>query len=41
VPVVILTHVVKERAMNAAISRIEALPAVRAPVNRIRVEPLA
>jgi len=41
VPVVILTHVVKERAMNAALSRIGALPAVRAPVNRIRVEPLA
>ena len=41
VPVVILTHVVKERAMNAAISRIEALPAVCAPLNRIRVEPLA
>ncbi len=40
VPVVILTHVVKERAMNAAISRIEALSAVRAHVNRIRVEPL-
>ncbi len=41
VPVVILTQVVKERAMNAAISRIESLSAVRAPVNRIRVEPLA
>ena len=41
VPVVILTHVVKERAMNAAIARIEALPAVSRPVNRIRVEPLA
>ncbi len=41
VPVVILTHVVKERAMNAAIVRIEALPAVSTPVNRIRVEPLA
>ena len=41
VPVVILTQVVKERAMNAAIARIEALSAVRAPVNRIRVEPLA
>lgn len=41
VPVVILTHVVKERAMNAALSRIGALSAVRAPVNRIRVEPLA
>lgn len=41
VPVVILTHVVKERAMNAAIVRIEALPAVRAPINRIRVESLA
>ena len=41
VPVVILTHVVKERAMNAAIARIEALPAIRTPVNRIRVESLA
>jgi homoserine dehydrogenase len=39
--VVILTHVVKERAMNAAIARIEALPAIRTPVNRIRVESLA
>jgi len=41
VPVVILTHVVKEQAMNAAIARIEALPAIRTPVNRIRVESLA
>jgi homoserine dehydrogenase len=41
VPVVILTHVVAERAMNAAIACIEALPAIRTPVNRIRVESLA
>ncbi len=41
VPVVILTHRVQEKAMNAAIARIEALPSIRAPLNRIRVETLA
>ena len=41
VPVVILTHRVKERAMNGAIARIEALPAIKAAVVRIRMEPFA
>ncbi len=41
VPVVILTHRVQEKAMNAAIARIQALSSIRAPLNRIRVETLA
>ena len=41
VPVVILTHCVKERAMDGAIARIEALPAIKAAVVRIRMEPFA
>ncbi len=41
VPVVILTHKVQEKAMNAATARIEALGSIRAPLNRIRVENLA
>jgi len=41
VPVVILTHKVQEKAMNAATARIEALSSIRAPLNRIRVENLA
>lgn len=41
VPVVILTHRVTERAMNDAIARIEQLPAIKATVVRIRVEPFA
>jgi homoserine dehydrogenase len=41
VPVVILTHRVKERAMNDAIARIEALAAIQGAVVRIRMEPFA
>ena len=41
VPVVILTHRVPERAMNEALARIQALPTIRAPINRLRVETLA
>jgi homoserine dehydrogenase len=40
VDVVILTHVVSERNINAAIKRIEALPTIPAPVVRIRLEEL-
>jgi homoserine dehydrogenase len=39
--VVILTHRVKEGAMNEAIARIEQLSAIKASVVRIRVEPFA
>ena len=41
VPLVIMTHDVKERNMNAAIASIEALPDVAGTVQRIRVENLA
>ncbi|MGD9600314.1 MAG: homoserine dehydrogenase [Gammaproteobacteria bacterium] len=41
VPVVILTHRVRERAMNEAITRIGELTAIKAPVVRIRMEPFA
>jgi len=40
VDVVILTHVVPERSINAAIRRIEALPTIPSPVVRIRLEDL-
>ena len=40
VPVIILTHRVKEKHMNAAIARIEKLDAIQGPVARIRVEHL-
>ncbi|MDD2892728.1 MAG: homoserine dehydrogenase [Halothiobacillaceae bacterium] len=40
IPVIILTHRVKEGRMNAAITRIEALDAIKCPVARIRVESL-
>jgi homoserine dehydrogenase len=40
VPVIILTHRVRERNMNAAIERIEALATIKAPVTRIRLEHL-
>ncbi|MEO9656281.1 homoserine dehydrogenase [Marinomonas sp.] len=40
VPLVVMTHDVKEKAMNEAISAIEALPEVSGPVQRIRVESL-
>ncbi len=38
--VVMLTHVAKERAINAAIERIEALPSIQGRVVRLRVETL-
>lgn len=38
VPVILLTHPVKERAVNEAMRRIEALDSITAPVMRIRVE---
>jgi homoserine dehydrogenase len=41
VPLVVMTHDVKERSMNAAIAEIEALPDVAGTVQRIRVETLA
>ncbi|MEW5839225.1 MAG: homoserine dehydrogenase [Pseudomonadota bacterium] len=41
IPVIILTHRVKEGRMNAAIARIEALDAIKCPVARIRVESLS
>jgi len=40
VDVVILTHVVEEKNVNAAIRRIEALPTIPSPVVRIRLEEL-
>jgi homoserine dehydrogenase len=40
VDVVILTHVAKERDVNAAIAAIEALPTIPVPVVRIRLEEL-
>jgi homoserine dehydrogenase len=40
VPLVMLTHRVRERQMNEAIARIEALDSIRAGVTRIRVEQL-
>lgn len=41
VTLVMLTHRVVERQMNAAIARIEALDAVQGPVTRIRLESLS
>jgi homoserine dehydrogenase len=38
--VVILTHVVREKNINEAIARIQALPTIPAPVVRIRLEEL-
>ncbi|GAB4361539.1 MAG: homoserine dehydrogenase [Gammaproteobacteria bacterium] len=38
VPVILLTHRVRERAVNEAMRRIEALESITAPVQRIRVE---
>jgi len=40
VPVIILTHRVREGEMDSAIASIEALDSIIAPVNRIRVETL-
>lgn len=39
-PLILLTHKVKEQKMNAALEAIEALDTVKAPVARIRVEHL-
>ena len=38
VPIVILTHKVRESVMNKAIAELEALPEVVSPIKRIRVE---
>lgn len=40
VPVILLTHRVLEEKMDTAIARIEALPAIRQPVMRMRMESL-
>ncbi len=40
VPVILLTHRMREKQMIAAIKRIEALSSIRAPVTRIRLEHL-
>jgi homoserine dehydrogenase len=40
VPIILLTPRVQERRMNEAIAAIEALHSIRAPVTRIRLEPL-
>lgn len=39
-PIIMLTHKVRERELDDAIARIEALPTIGAPVKRIRVETL-
>ena len=41
VPVIILTKLVVEREMNAAITELQALTEIVAPVTRIRMETLA
>ncbi len=40
IPIILLTHPVLEQRMNEAIAAIEALDSIRAPVMRIRLEPL-
>ena len=40
VPVIMLTHRMRERQLNAALERIEALPTIHGAVTRIRVEHL-
>lgn len=40
IPIILLTHQVRESAMNTAIAMIEALPSIKSPVSRIRVEHL-
>ncbi|WP_460035864.1 homoserine dehydrogenase [Methylothermus subterraneus] len=40
VPLILLTHRVKESAMDAAVAKIERLPSVKAPLHRIRLETL-
>jgi len=39
-PVIMLTHKVREQELNAAIGKIEALPTISGPVKRIRMETL-
>jgi len=41
VPIILLTHVVLEQKMNAAIKQLQALSSITAPVSRIRVESLS
>ena len=41
VPIILLTHRVREQRMNEAIAAIEALDSLRAPVTRIRLEHLS
>ena len=41
VSIVMLTHVIREKQMNQAIAKMEALDAIRVPVTRIRVEHLS
>jgi homoserine dehydrogenase len=41
VPLVMLTHSVRERQMNEAIAQIEALECIQGRVTRIRVEQLS
>jgi homoserine dehydrogenase len=40
IPIILLTHPVREQRMNEAIAAIEALDSISAPVMRIRIEPL-
>lgn len=40
VPIIFLTHRIRERAMNTAIERIETLQSIKGPVTRIRLETL-
>jgi homoserine dehydrogenase len=40
VPIIFLTHRVRERAMNTALAQIEALQSIKGPVIRIRLETL-
>ncbi len=40
IPIILLTHSVREQRMNEAIAAIEALDSISTPVMRIRVEPL-
>ena len=40
IPIILLTHPVREQRMNEAIAAIEALDSISPPVMRIRIEPL-
>jgi homoserine dehydrogenase len=40
VPIIMLTHTVRERQMNAAIGKIESLGSIHGAVTRIRLEHL-